>query len=136
MKKFDLKKIALASLIVASLHAEEVKSDDTIHYDPEAENAAYHLMSEEELLENLNAKSKEIYNNLTPEGKELARKVASQNCNNTNECKGFNACKTETNDCAGKGSCRGTSKCAFSDKNLAVKLVAEKMAKKRQNTIN
>ena len=38
-----------------------------------------------------------LYNSLNAEGKALARQVASQRCNGTNECRGLNACQTETN---------------------------------------
>jgi hypothetical protein len=99
--------------------------------DPNKGNLGYHLLTEDELLLELNDESTKIYNKLTPEGKALARLVASQRCNGSNECKGLNACQTDQNDCAGKGSCKGKSKCAFSDKNLAVKVAAKKMAEKR-----
>jgi hypothetical protein len=96
-------------------------------------NMGYHLMTEEDLLLELSPEGESIYKSLSPEGKELALYVASQRCNYTNLCKGLNACKTEENECAGKGQCKGKGKCAFSDKNLAVKVVAEKMKQKRVN---
>lgn len=99
--------------------------------DPNSENEGYHLMTEEELKSQLNAKSTALYESLDAEGKALALKVASQRCNGTNDCKGLNACETPSNDCAGKGECKGKSKCAFADKNVAVKIVAKKMAEKR-----
>lgn len=99
-------------------------------------NLGYHLMTEEELLLELNDEGIKLYNKLSPEGKELARYVASQRCNGTNKCKGLNACQTEKNECAGKGSCEGLGKCAFSDKNLAVKVVSDKMAQKRNGALN
>lgn len=142
MKKRDIKKIALLGLIsglctaslseAADSKSKFAASDTTENVD---ENEGYYLMSEEELLENLNASTKKIYEGLTPAGKELARKVASQRCNGTNECKGLNACKTGKNDCAGKGQCKGQSKCAFGDKNQAVKLAAKKMAEKRGEAV-
>ncbi len=95
-------------------------------------NMGYHLMTEDELLLELNPEGIATYKSLSPEGKELARKVASQRCNSTNPCKGFNACQTDKNECAGKGSCKMTGKCGFSDKNLAVKVVSEKMKGKRE----
>lgn len=101
-----------------------------------AENEGYHLMTEDELFSLLNKKGRELYESLDEEGKALALKVASARCQKTNECKGLNACQTETNDCAGKGNCKGTSKCSISDKNLAVKLVAKKMEEKRQKMMN
>lgn len=104
--------------------------------DPNKGNLGYHLMTEDELMLELSDEGAKTYNSLTPEGKALARFVASQRCNGSNECKGLNACQTDTNKCAGNGSCKGTSKCAFADKNLAVKVVAKKMAEKRSNLNN
>ncbi len=92
-------------------------------------------MSEGDLLLQLNSEGIKQYKKLSPEGQELARKLASQRCGGTNSCSGENACKTETNDCAGKGKCKGTTKCAISDKNLAVKIAAEKMANKRNQAL-
>lgn len=106
---------------------------DSDQDDPNKGNLGYHLMSEDDLLLELTDGSAKTYTELTPEGKALARFVASQRCNGSNECKGLNACQTDTNKCAGQGSCKGTSKCAFADKNLAVKVVAKKMAEKRSN---
>lgn len=96
-------------------------------------NLNYHLMTEDELLIELSAEGKKQYDSLSPEGKALARYVASQRCMSTNKCKGLNACATDKNDCAGKGECKGKGKCAVADKNLAVKLVSDKMAQKREN---
>lgn len=110
------------------------KTDEKI--DPNSENLGYHLMSEDDLLLELNETGTKQYMSLSPEGKALAREVASQRCQNTNACKGLNACESEKNKCAGKGSCKGTSKCGFSDKNLAVRVVAEKMAQKRNNAVH
>lgn len=104
--------------------------------DANSGNVGYHLMTEDELLLELNPQGVAMYKGLTPEGKELARKVASMRCNGTNQCKGLNACATEKNDCAGKGSCKGKGKCALADKNLAVKLVHDKMAQKRNDASN
>lgn len=99
---------------------------------PNDQNIGYHVLTEEELTLELNDEALKIYQNMTPEAKSLTRLVASARCNGTNECKGLNACKTETNQCAGKGGCKGQGKCAISDKNLAVRLVAEKMKAKRE----
>lgn len=104
--------------------------------DPNKGNLGYRLMTEDDLLLELTDEGAKQYNSLSPEGKALARFVASQRCNGSNECKGLNACQTDTNKCAGQGKCKGTSKCAFSDKNLAVKVVAKKMAEKRSNLNN
>lgn len=94
-------------------------------------NVGYHVYTEDELLLELNDEGTKLYNSLTPEGKALARLVASQRCDHTNECAGLNACQSDKNKCAGQGACKGQGKCAFSDKNMAVKVVADKMAKKR-----
>ena len=100
-------------------------------------NLGYHLMTEDELLLELNDEGTALYKSLSPEGKKLALLVASARCNLTNECAGLNACATDSNACAGKSnSCKGTGKCAIADKNLAVKLVAQKMAKKRGEALN
>ena len=72
-----------------------------------------------------------MYKSLSPEGKKLALYAASQRCDHTNQCAGLNACQNDDHGCAGKGSCKGKGKCALADKNLAVKLVSDKMAKKR-----
>lgn len=98
-------------------------------------NLHYHLMNEEELILELDSKGLSMYKALSPEGKILAQKVASTRCNFSNECKGLNACTTDNNACAGKGSCKGQGKCALADKNVAVKLVYNKlMAEKREAT--
>lgn len=100
-------------------------------YDPNDSNAGYHLYTEDELLLELNDEGTKLYESLSPEGKQLALKVASMRCGGTNSCEHLNACATDKNDCAGKGSCKGKGKCAISDKNLAVRLVYQKMAQKR-----
>lgn len=157
MKKRNLKKLAALGLAsgllvlsavdgqnIISEEIESVEGDDPAdgsvpelddeNYDPNSENEGYYLMTEQELLLQLNQRGRKVYNSLSPEGKTLALKVASRRCNNANECKGLNACRTDDNDCAGQGSCKGQTKCAIGDKNLAVKLVANKMAAKRQET--
>lgn len=164
MKKRDLSKLALMGLVAGlcmtePLHAKDKSSkeekssakvnasdstneNDSSEYaddsssNPNDENIGYHLMTEDELMEYLNEKTKKLYYSLSPEGKKMALEVASQRCNKTNSCKGLNACETPENACAGKGTCKGTSKCAFADKNLAVKVVAKKMAEKRENAAN
>ncbi len=112
------------------------KTDNYKEVNLNDENMGYYLMTEDELLLELNDEGTKIYKSLSPEGKAIARRIASQRCNGTNECKGENACQTEQNSCAGKGACKGKSKCAISDKNLAVKLAAKKMAEKRNNALN
>jgi hypothetical protein len=147
MKKNEIKKIALMGLttgflISSQLHGavlDKEKTDKSVKpatdLDLNEGNAGYHLMTEDELLLELNNQGAALYKSLDPKGKELARFVASQRCNGTNACKGLNACQTDKNDCAGKGECKGKGKCAISDKNLAVKIVADKlkMADKRGN---
>lgn len=153
MKKHDLKKLALLGLISGAMLSKDPLAAATAQKPQAAKPAAqtqttpnavdaeikannesnmnYHLMTEDELLLELSPEGEADYNSLTPEGKKMALRVASQMCNGTNECKGLNACKTDNNDCAGKGACKGQGKCAFSDKNLAVKVVKEKMKAKR-----
>ncbi|MGZ3632710.1 MAG: hypothetical protein ACXWM7_00045 [Parachlamydiaceae bacterium] len=111
------------------------KVSDKIREEANDENLGYHLMTEKELLLELNDAGIKQYQSLSPEGKALAREVASQRCGRTNKCKGLNACETEKNSCAGKGSCANTTKCSFADKNLAVKVVADKMAQKRTESL-
>ena len=149
-----MKKIALIGLTMGIVASSQLKAVDSIkdkvdgatgvvdpnqgtYGDPNAGNLGYHLMTEDELMLELNPEGTAIYKSLSPEGKALAREVASQRCNFTNSCKGLNACATDKNTCAGKGDCKGKSKCALADKNLAVKLVAEKlkMADKRTNAM-
>jgi hypothetical protein len=103
--------------------------------DPNSGNLGYHLMTEDELMLELNDSGVKQFQSLSPEGKALALKLASQRCNASNSCKGQNACKTDNNDCAGKGDCKGKSKCAFSDKNLAVQIASKLMAEKRTQSL-
>lgn len=107
--------------------------DDDKDSDPNDGNMNYHVMSEDELLLQLSPEGVAMYKGLDSKGKQLALLVASSMCDHTNECAGLNACQTDDNACAGKGKCKGQGKCAFSDKNLAVKLVRDKMANKRAN---
>jgi hypothetical protein len=104
--------------------------------DPNSGNVGYHLMTKDELLLELSDDGAKMFNSLTPEEQKLALQVASMRCAKTNPCAGLNACATETNDCAGHGKCKATGKCAISDKNLAVKLVYDKMAAKRKGALN
>lgn len=161
MKKKDLKKLALLGLaggivLSQSVQAEEQPDNYQINVssllavntsdsksssklsskqnsdpDPNDGNLGYHLMGEDELLLELNDEGQRMYNAMDPANKKLAREVASGRCANTNFCKGLNACKTDKNDCAGKASCKGNGKCGIADKNLAVRLVYNKMMKKR-----
>lgn len=159
MKKRDLKKLALLGLasgialsqaanaeeksehfqiqISSLLAANSSKSDSSSSFDsdPNEGNLGYHLMNEEELLLELNQEGQRMFNAMDPSNKKLALEVASQRCANTNACKGLNACKTDKNDCAGKASCKGNGKCGISDKNLAVRLVYNKMMAKRGGAV-
>ena len=63
--------------------------------DPNDGNLGYHLMTEDELLLELNAEGQKMYQSMDAKNKELTLKVASARCANTSECKGLNACKTE-----------------------------------------
>jgi|GEM_PF-6895820 len=101
--------------------------------DPNEGNMNYHLMTEQELLRELNEDGVKMYNSLNKEGKALALKVASGMCRGSNQCAGLNACKSSTNPCAGKGDCAGKGICSISDKNLAVKLVYDKMNQDKLN---
>lgn len=94
-------------------------------------NITFKAFTDEDLLLQLNESTAALYRSLSPEGKALAREIASRSCNGTNTCKGTNACRTDKNACLGQGPCKGLSKCSISDKNLAVKLAAKVMAKKR-----
>ena len=94
-------------------------------------NITERKLTKDELLLELNQEGADLFNSLSPEGQQLAIKLASRGCNNNNDCAGENACHTDRNKCAGKGKCKGQTKCAFSDKNLAVKVAAKKMEEKR-----
>lgn len=151
MKKRELTKLALLGLSSGLLVANQLSAapqnpktqknssastqnqDSSDDSDDNDGNLGYHLMNEDELLLELDPQGTKMYNSLDPAGKALAVKVASQRCNGTNECKGLNACQTAQNDCAGKGSCKGKSKCAFADKNLAVKVVYQKLMSDKRN---
>jgi hypothetical protein len=142
MKRHSLKTAAILGLASGLAIAGQLKAETkapvstaTETPDPNSGNLGYHLLTEEELLLDLNDEGYKLYMSLTPEGKALAREVASMRCAKSNMCKGLNACATETNACAGQGKCKGTGKCALSDKNLAVKLVAKKMNEKRTEAL-
>jgi hypothetical protein len=98
-------------------------------------NITYRLMTKDEIMLELTNDGAKQFEALSPEGQQLALKIASRSCDGTNDCKGQNACRTKDNDCAGKGKCKGTTKCAISDKSLAVRLASQIMAEKRQ-TLN
>jgi len=147
MQRKDWKKIALLGLSGGILFSAAVEAQnydkqknstraDLPSDDPNDGNMNYHMMSEEEFLLELTPENVAIYKSFDPKTKQLALRVASMMCAGSNECKGLNACQTDTHDCAGKGDCKGKGKCAISDKNLVIKLVKDKMAAKRNNAIN
>lgn len=139
MKKVEWKKLAiigistgmLATLPLAGATKTEEKKTTQTDVEEDDSNLGYHLMTEDELFLQLSPKGIKMYKELSQEGKGLALLVASQRCNASNPCKALNACQSSKNTCAGKGECKGQGKCAFSDKDLAVKVVSDKMAQKR-----
>lgn len=140
MKRKDFKSLVLmgvASSLLVSAQAMADTTDSsgssTESSDPNDGNLGYHLMTEEELFLELTPEAMAQYKALPPEGKKLAREVASMRCASSNLCKGLNACKGPKNDCAGKGECKGTGKCGLSDKSLAIKLVTDKLAKEKMS---
>jgi len=95
-------------------------------------NITYYLMNKDDIMLELNQAGADLFNSLSPEGQELALKIASRSCNGENDCRGQNACQTTKNSCMGKGKCKGTTVCAISDKNLAIKLANDLMTEKRK----
>ncbi len=138
MKKRDFKSLVILGLTgslmaVASLSAEDAKDAPK---DPNAGNVGYKLMTDEDIRLELSQEGTKLYDSLDDKGKELARFVASQRCAGTNRCKGLNACATDKHSCAGKGECKGQSKCGFSDKNLAVKVVYDKLMQEKRELLS
>lgn len=156
MKKSNLKSLAITGLAAGLLvsaqgasaekdkqpntqqgsKANQAKSDSkTDDFDAAFEkydgNITYHLMTEEELKRELTPAGQKMYDSLTPEYKELARKVASTTCSGMNPCKGFGGCRSKDNACSGKNACEGKGTCATSDKNISVKRVYDRMMEKR-----
>lgn len=99
-------------------------------------NIAAHPLTRDELLLELNDDMARVFESLPPDGQKLALELASRGCNGNNQCKGLNACRTEKNACAGLGACKGQTKCAFGDKNHAVRVAAQFMEKKREGLLN
>lgn len=95
-------------------------------------NITQYQMTKEDLMLEVTQEGADLFNSLSPEGQALALKIASRACNGNNDCKGQNACRTQYNSCMGQGECKGKTKCSVSDKNLAVKLAAQVMERKRQ----
>lgn len=149
MKKHSLKNLALCGIVsgicvvqaaeaaaaVEKTKLNNAKTEKTESYDPNDGNLGYYLMTEDDLLLELNDDGYKQYMALTSDGKAIAREIASQRCAGTNECKGRGACKTDKNACAGQNSCKGESKCGISDKNLAVELASKVMVAKRAEAL-
>lgn len=152
-KNTNLKKIALFALtggiLMAQTQANAAQNNQYYRgnqsYTADATDASMnssmqkssnHMMSEQDLLSQLSPEGKATFQGLSPEGKALALKLANQSCKGQNECKGMNSCKSNENSCAGQGGCKGTSKGPFTDKNVAVKVAAKKMAEKRSMMMN
>lgn len=100
-------------------------------HSPSATAHAATMLTEDQLKSQLSDQGKDIFNRLTPEGKTLALKLANGSCKGKNDCKGLNSCKSDKNSCAGQSGCAGQANGLFTDKNLAVKVAAKKMAEKR-----
>ncbi|SCA64145.1 hypothetical protein SCG7086_CG_00030 [Chlamydiales bacterium SCGC AG-110-P3] len=128
-KSTQLKSLAMLGLSTGLIFGCQ-STDASAGNSNQAEQAA--LMTETELLSQLNAESTALYNALDAEGKELARELASQQCAGKNKCGGLNSCADDNNACAGQGGCGGQSKGPFTDKNLAVKVAAKHMKEQRE----
>jgi hypothetical protein len=75
----------------------------------------------------LSVQGKSDFDNLSPDGKTLAIKMASHDCSGKNECKGQNTCQSAKNTCAGKGACKGQSSCKMSpDKAVQIATMKDK----------
>lgn len=139
MKKVSFKNLAIAGCVAglctlqtAEAAYQESQNKASTSYANEDPDKP---MTEDALLKQLSSEGTKLYMSLSPEGKQLAREVASARCTGLNPCKGLNACKTDKNECNGKGACKGQGKCAQSDPNRAVELVAKKMAEKRAEAL-
>lgn len=136
MRKVNFKKLALLGLTGGAFLTTQLSAGQYDSYTADSDtkqDASDQKMTENELMSKLNAEGKKTYQSMDSEGKALALKLANQSCAGKNDCKGLNSCKTDKNTCAGNGSCKGTSKGPFTDKNMAVKVAAKKMAEKRSN---
>lgn len=87
------------------------------------------------LLNQLDDDHQDTYRGMSCEGQNLAMKLSQQSCKGRNSCAGQNACAGANNSCAGKGSCKGTSSKPFEDKNKAVDVAQQVMAKKRMQSM-
>lgn len=145
MKKTNLKKLALmgiAGVLMAQAQGNAAQQNGNynggnLYYAANAMDSmqSSSKMSESDLLQKLSPEGKATYQSLSKEGKDLALKLANQSCQGKNGCKGMNSCKSTENACAGKAGCQGKSKGPFTDKNMAVKVAAQKMAEKRSEAM-
>lgn len=147
MQKHDLKKLALMGLTGGVLlSAQGVMADEQASTTVAASYGANNgcgganngsvptqvkILTEDQLLLQLNDEGKRVYLSLDPKGKALALKMANQSCKGQNDCKGQGSCKNADNACAGQNACKGKSPEGFRDKNQAVKAAAKVMANKR-----
>lgn len=131
MKKNSLKKMALLGLtggvLLAATGCEHSSGNK------QSRSEMQKQLTSAELYASLTAEEQKEYDSLNSEGKKLALQLANQGCKGENSCKGLNSCKSSENSCAGEGGCKGKSKGPFTDKNMAVKVAAKHMAKKRQD---
>lgn len=140
MKKDDLRHVMVTSITAGLIFSTQILKGESAVSSHFLElvaqtkgNINFRPLTEDTLLLELNQESASLYHSLSPEGQQLALKLASRSCNGMNDCKGENACRTDHNKCAGQGQCKGSTKCAFSDKNYAIKVAAKLMADKRKN---
>jgi hypothetical protein len=138
-KKLDLHSAMIVGIVTGlllshqTIRGEEKANADFLELVASTKgNITFRPLTEDDLLLELNQDGADLYKSLSPEGQQLALKLASRSCNGMNDCKGENACRTDKNKCAGEGDCKGKTKCAFSDKNYAVKIAAKLMAEKRK----
>lgn len=143
MKKTSLKKLALmgiAGVLMAQAQGSAAQQNGSYNGSHQYVAAMDSMqssskMSESDLLQKLSPEGKATYQSLSKEGKDLALKLANQSCQGKNGCKGMNSCKSTENACAGKAGCQGKSNGPFNDKNMAVKVAAQKMAEKRSEAM-
>jgi hypothetical protein len=130
MKKRDLTKLAVAGIASGLLLGCGGGGEGSDAAGTAVSEAG---MSESELLSKLNPEKARLYESLSPEGKELVRKVALTKCNGQNDCKGLGGCKTGSNECKGMNECKGKGGCALSP-DEAVERAVKHMAQKRIST--
>ena len=127
MKKFD-KQAAILGLVGSLLTVSTLSADLPTATQGTIEQTQ---LDENVLLNQLSNNAKRIYNAIDAEGQKIALQIANQTCAGKNVCRGYNACKSNTNSCAGLGSCKGTSVGPTTNPDHAVQAAAIKMAQKR-----